>query len=163
GRLPSAADARDLVGTPAYMAPEMLMGDPTLLSPRTDVYLLGAILYEIFAGRPPHEGPTVHAMVSSVLLSDPTYGPDFPPDAGAVGAGPPRGPPGARRESAAGRAQARAGYLQPRGSRRLAAEAGQSLAILVAPLEHEPPGEERALAVFNLLGECRFGYRSALS
>jgi serine/threonine protein kinase len=40
------------------MAPEMLLGDPSALSPRTDVYLLGAILYEIFAGEPPHRGTT---------------------------------------------------------------------------------------------------------
>ena len=50
GRLPTVATATDIAGTPAYMAPEMLLGDPFRLSPRTDVYLLGAILYEMFAG-----------------------------------------------------------------------------------------------------------------
>ncbi len=50
GRLPLASQATEIAGTPCYMAPEMLLGDPTALSPRTDVYLLGAIFYEIFAG-----------------------------------------------------------------------------------------------------------------
>ena len=45
-----------IAGTPAYMAPEMLGGDGAEISPRTDVYLLGAVLYEILAGRAPHTG-----------------------------------------------------------------------------------------------------------
>jgi hypothetical protein len=54
-------------------------------------------------------------------------------------------------------------YLRHRGSRKLAWDAKQSLNRMLAVLQSEPPGEERTLAVFNLLGECRFGYRSALS
>ncbi|MBM4362816.1 MAG: serine/threonine protein kinase, partial [Deltaproteobacteria bacterium] len=41
-RLPRVAEATDLAGTPAYLAPEMLEGDPSRLGPWTDVYLLGA-------------------------------------------------------------------------------------------------------------------------
>ena len=48
-----------VAGTPAYMAPEMVMGELNDLQPATDIYLLGAILHEIITGRPPHHGKTV--------------------------------------------------------------------------------------------------------
>src|SRR5678815_4585974 len=57
GRLPLAANATEPAGTPVYMAPEMLGRDGLPpLSERTDIYLAGAVLFEIVAGRPPHEG-----------------------------------------------------------------------------------------------------------
>ncbi len=43
-------------GTPAYMAPEMVLGPVQSIGPAADLYLLGAILYEIVTGSPPHTG-----------------------------------------------------------------------------------------------------------
>ncbi len=48
-------------GTPAYMAPEMATGPIDRITPASDIYLLGAILFEIVSGRPPHSGKTVMA------------------------------------------------------------------------------------------------------
>lgn len=46
-------------GTPAYMAPEMATGPLSKIGPLSDVYLLGAILFEMITGKPPHRGLTV--------------------------------------------------------------------------------------------------------
>ncbi len=45
-------------GTPAYMAPELVLGPMERIGPGADIYLLGAILYEIVTGHPPHSGAT---------------------------------------------------------------------------------------------------------
>lgn len=57
---PAIRKSSGVAGTPAYMAPEMAAEGPLhRIGPSADVYLLGAILYEIVTGRPPHTGRTV--------------------------------------------------------------------------------------------------------
>ena len=48
-----------VAGSPAYMPPEMASGRSEQLGTASDIYLLGAILYEIVTGKPPHHGRTV--------------------------------------------------------------------------------------------------------
>ncbi len=60
-----------VVGTPHYMAPEQARGDTTHLDRRTDVYGLGATLYELLSGRTPYPGKSSAEVLIKVLQEDP--------------------------------------------------------------------------------------------
>ncbi len=69
----SAEDARltrtgAIIGTPAYMAPEQARGDAEV-DARSDTYGLGATLFEMIAGRPPHLGPTPIAILARLVTT----------------------------------------------------------------------------------------------
>ncbi|MCC7382997.1 MAG: SUMF1/EgtB/PvdO family nonheme iron enzyme [Deltaproteobacteria bacterium] len=57
---PSLTGAGTLLGTPLYLAPEVWLGEPT--TPAGDVYSLGAMLYELCAGAPPHRSGDLTAL-----------------------------------------------------------------------------------------------------
>ncbi len=60
-----------VLGTPAYMPPEQARGEVDRLDARADVYALGAMLYEVLAGRPPYQGSDAWAVLRQVMAGPP--------------------------------------------------------------------------------------------
>jgi formylglycine-generating enzyme required for sulfatase activity/tRNA A-37 threonylcarbamoyl transferase component Bud32 len=59
------------VGTPGYMAPEQALGKSDLLTPKTDVYALGAILYYVITGKAPHDGDAAADVLRRIVTDEP--------------------------------------------------------------------------------------------
>jgi TolB-like protein/class 3 adenylate cyclase len=67
----SVTQTLDVLGTPSYMAPEQAVGNNAAVSRLTDVYGLGAVLYQLLTGQPPFAGGTTYETIKLVLDTEP--------------------------------------------------------------------------------------------
>lgn len=69
GDLTSLTESGQVLGTPDYLSPEQVLGEPG--GPSSDLYALGVVLYELITGRLPFEGETPLAAASKRMVADP--------------------------------------------------------------------------------------------
>lgn len=68
-----ATQTGQISGTPAYMSPEQASGQIDRIDTRSDVYSLGAVLFEILAGKPPYVGQSAAQVIEQVLSGPPSF------------------------------------------------------------------------------------------
>jgi serine/threonine-protein kinase len=67
----SVTQTLDVLGTPSYMAPEQALGNKAAVSSATDVYGLGAVLYQLLTGQPPFAGGATYETIKLLLDTEP--------------------------------------------------------------------------------------------
>ncbi len=150
-----------VVGTPAYMAPEMVLGDPALVDARTDVFLLGATLHEILVGKPRHPWRSLQQVLVAAFSCEPYAYPDaIPEELAALARAATARDPMERPESALAFRRALDTWRVHRGAIALTQRA-RAIATQARALR-DSGGRDALADVDRMLVEARFGLTQAL-
>ena len=153
-------EPRIVVGTPGYLAPEMARAEPTRMDARTDVYLLGATLYELLAGHPPHAGRTaMDALVAAASGVLPPMPANAPAELVALVRASMAPQVDGRLPSAEAFREELARFLLGREAQVVAVDASAALARAEASIAKDGPTSSDG---FRGLVEARFGFVAAL-
>lgn len=169
GRFPVPAVGQVIAGTPAYMAPEQVMADGLAVSPRTDIYLMGAILHEILTGRAPHDQqPVLAALFSAFQSEPPQLGAHLPEELITICRRAMARDPQGRYATAEDLRLALNGFLSHRGSTHLVVTARERLRALEKQVDGGGTGLDGnslgdSQQVSKLFDESRFGFLQALA
>ena len=150
------------LGTPGYMAPEMLKLDG-VIDHKTDVYLLGATLHHVLVGRSRHGGgESLLDAFSSVATSEPyDYAASVPRRLAAICNKAMSWRKKARFSDVGALRKEVSRYLRHRASIALADEAAQRLRELKA-ITDAPDSDDRLTTMHRVFSAARFGYEQAL-
>ncbi|MCA9618857.1 MAG: serine/threonine protein kinase [Myxococcales bacterium] len=155
--IPRAAEVAPTAGTPTYMAPEMVEASEHGLSERTDVYLLGAILFQIVAGHAPHQAPTLREVLESACRAV-AMPASCPPELREVLARALARDPRDRYPSVEELRRDVSAAVSHRDAARVAADAEAQLDQLRALVANDASPSD----VRKLFSACRFGFRASL-
>ena len=158
--VPRVADISAVEGTPAYMAPEMAEACGESIGPRTDVYLLGATLYEVVTGSVPHDGSTLIEVLKRAYSRVPEFDQTVPRDLASICRRALALEPRDRFDSAAEVAEALEDFLMHRASGELAERAErdlQELQRLTGTMPDDDLGD-----LYLRFAQCRFAFAHAL-
>lgn len=160
-RLAEESRPNGVAGTPGYMAPEMVT--EKTISPRTDVYLLGAILYELLSGSPPHGGKSIYAALLKAWRGEPLEFPATAPHelVSLCKKAMAHDPEDRYRDAQAFR-QACAAFLRHQTSHALAENAAARKVRLIEAIQTMDDVEPAHTTVYRYFGAARFGFEQAL-
>ncbi len=159
GRIPTLGSDGRIVGTPSFMAPDMLIAGGRSVTTRTDVYLLGATLYTAVMGRPPHAYDDPKQLVESIWKSTPPIDEDVPEPLAAIIRKAMNADASLRYESPEAMRQALALFLKNRETLRLLDEARSRLDDLEALIATGDASREQ---LYQRFGACRFALQESL-
>lgn len=166
GGVGERTESSDLGGTPAYMAPEMIEGDPAELTPKTDQFLLGGVLHFIVTGESPYSGGEPRDVLDRAFQSAPkSYSESVPSELAAIIRRSMERDPSDRFPDIAAFRAAIEDFLEHQDSRKLVQRAESitdELRERVSSQESEGGDREEFGEIYRLIGEARFGFQEAL-